>query len=194
VLVGAGTGLGVAIVAGSGPGLAVLAGEGGHLPFAPADEQQAALWRRLRGMFGRVELEHVVSGAGLVRIHDFLGEAARSSGGSPTVTTGDVGERAAAIAGAALDGRDALARAALDLFISCYGAAAGDFALAVLARGGVYVAGGIAPKILPRLSAGGFLASFNAKGGFAEAVRACPVHVVTNERLGLLGALAAAPQ
>jgi len=85
-----------------------------------------------------------------------------------------------------------LALAALDLFIACYGAAAGDQALNVMARGGVFVAGGIAPKILPRLRAGAFLEAFNAKGNFAAAVRECPVHVVTNERLGLLGAAAAA--
>ncbi len=74
------------------------------------------------------------------------------------------------------------------MFLSCYGAVAGDHALAVMARGGVYVAGGIAPKTLPRLLDGGFLAAFNAKGSYSGAARQIPVHVVTNERLGLLGA------
>jgi glucokinase len=191
VLLGAGTGLGVAILVGSGAGLQVLAGEGGHLPFAPADEMQAALWRQLRATLGRVELEHVLSGAGLVRIHGFLRAAVgKSTGPGPADA---VDPTPAAISKAALESRDALALAALDLFIACYGAAAGDFALAVLARGGVYVAGGIAPKILPRMRAGGFLAAYNAKGAFSDAVRACPVHVITNERVGLLGAVAAAP-
>jgi len=75
-----------------------------------------------------------------------------------------------------------------DLFIACYGAAAGDHALGVMARGGVYIAGGIARKIFNRLAAGGFLAAFNAKGAHAPLVGRIPVHVVTTERLGLLGA------
>ena len=178
LLIGAGTGLGVALVTGAGRDRHVIAGEGGHAAFAPADETQEALLRHLRGSLGRVEIEHVVSGPGLARIHAFLG-------GNPAVD-------AAEIARTALEGRDSLALSALDLFIACYGAAAGDYALAVLARGGVYVAGGIAPRILPRLGAGGFLAAFNAKGAFAAQTLACPLHVVTNERLGLLGAAAAA--
>ncbi len=193
VLIGAGTGLGVAIITGHGSGKCVLAGEGGHLPFAPADDQQAALWRHLRATFDRVELEHVISGAGLVRIRDFLRDAAPGDRWRLPTAGAAGSDRPSAIASAALDARDPLALAALDLFIACYGAAAGDFALAVLARGGVYVSGGIAPKILERMRAGGFLDAFNAKGAFADVVRACPVHVVLNERLGLLGAVAAAP-
>ena len=77
---------------------------------------------------------------------------------------------------------------ALDLFIACYGAAAGDHALAVTARGGVYIAGGIGPKIFSRLATGGFLAAFNAKGAHAQMNLRIPVRVVTTERLGLLGA------
>lgn len=179
LLIGAGTGLGVAIVIGRGRDLRVIPGEAGHAAFAPADETQDALLRHLRASLGRVEVEHVVSGPGLARIYAFLrGAAAREP---------------AAIARAALEQGDALALQALDLFLACYGAAAGDYALGVLARGGVYVSGGIAPRVLPRIRAGGFLAAFNAKGAFAAQARAFPVHVVTNERLGLLGAAAAPP-
>ncbi len=188
LLIGAGTGLGVAFVTAGG----VMAGEGGHVAFAPGDELQHALLRHLHPTLGRVELEHVVSGAGLVRIYAFLRDSGRGAESVAPRATLAAGDPAAAISRAALESGDALALAALDLFIACYGAAAGDFALAVLARGGVYLTGGIAPKILPRLRAGGFLAAFNAKDGFADAARACPVHVVTNERLGLLGAVAAA--
>ena len=92
----------------------------------------------------------------------------------------------------ALADSDATAVAALDLFISCFGAVAGDHALNVLAQGGVYIAGGIAPKILPRLRAGGFVASFNDKGTFASHARTIAIHVVIEERLGLLGAACAA--
>ena len=192
LLIGAGTGLGLAFAIGRGRGLRVLASEGGHAAFAPADELQDGLWRHLRGSLGRVELEHVISGPGLARIYAFLRDTGAAQSAVVTLAP-DAEDAAPAIARAALGGGDAIALAALDLFIACYGAAAGDYALAVLARGGVYVAGGIAPRILPRLRTGGFLVAFNAKGAFAGQARACPVHVVTNERLGLIGAAAAAP-
>jgi glucokinase len=98
------------------------------------------------------------------------------------------GDSAAAIARNALGRDDPLANAALDLFVAIYGSAAGDHALNVVARGGVFIAGGIAPKILPRIAAGGFQAAFNAKADFAAIARQMPVHVVTNEKLGLIGA------
>jgi glucokinase len=194
LLIGAGTGLGVAFVVGRGRSLRVVGGEGGHAAFAPADEQQEALLRHLRPALGRIELEHVISGAGLARIYDFLRHTGRGRESAALRAALAAGAGPAAITHAALEAADPLALAAIDLFIACYGAAAGDYALAVLARGGVYVTGGVAPKILARLRAGGFVAAFNAKGAFAEAARACPVHVVTNERLGLLGAVSAAPK
>jgi glucokinase len=95
---------------------------------------------------------------------------------------------AAAISRHALEHDDPLACRALGLFIACYGAVAGDHALAIAARGGVYIAGGIAPKILSRLAAGGFTAALNAKGANAQMNLRMPVQVVTTERLGLLGA------
>jgi len=144
-----------------------------------------ALWQWLHVRHGRVQVEHVVSGRGLVAIEAFLrGEAPQAYEAAP--------ERAATIARAALVDGDEPALAAVDLFLSCYGALAGDMALAVLARGGVYLAGGIAPKLLPRLAAGGFLAAFNDKGSYSGWTRGCPVHVVTNPDLPLLGAARAA--
>lgn len=192
LLIGAGTGLGVAFVAGSGRDMHVITGEGGHAAFAPADELQDALLRHLHSALGRVELEHVISGAGLARIYAFLRDRGHCAGGEATQAALAGADPAPVIVAAALECGDSLALAALDLFIACYGAAAGDYALAVLARGGAYLTGGVAAKILPRLRAGGFVAAFNAKGAFASTVRNCPVHVVTNERLGLLGAVTAA--
>lgn len=168
VILGAGTGLGIAYAFRAAAGYVPAAGEGGHCAFAPADERQLELWTYLHERLGRVELEHVLSGPGLARIHEFLG-------GAPCAPEAVSGE-------------------ALDLFIACYGAAAGDLALGVLARGGVYIAGGIAPRILPRLAAGGFLAAFRDKGAFSDIARRMPVHVVTSERLGVLGAARAALQ
>jgi glucokinase len=183
VVIGAGTGLGVAYALPRRGGWRVVAGEGGHAGFAPADEEQMRLWRALHLQLGRVSVEHVVSGAGVVRIYEFL-RAEQAPGAGATATGAD----AAAISRLALENNDALACRALDLFIACYGAAAGDHALAVMARGGVYIAGGIARRIFSRLAAGGFVAAFNAKGAHAQLNRAMPVHVITTERLGLIGA------
>jgi glucokinase len=176
LVIGAGTGLGVAYRVWGGDRYLVLAGEGGHAGFAPADERQADLWRAVHREVGRVSIEHIVSGAGLARIRRFL----RGAGAEPV--------SAEEIARAALEHADPRATDALDLFVACYGAAAGDYALAVLARGGVYVTGGIAPKILPRLRAGPFLAAFNAAADHAGVAARLPVHVVVNQKLGLLGA------
>jgi len=188
VVLGAGTGLGIAYMVAERAGYRVVSGEGGHAGFAPADEDQVGLWRHVSAECGRVELEHVLSGSGLARIYEFLRAAGRHPESAAVAHAIAAGDAAAAISHNAIHRDDPLASAALDLFVACYGAAAGDQALAVVARGGVYVAGGIAPKILPRLAAGGFLAAFNAKGRFGKLARKVPVRVVTNERLGLLGA------
>ena len=185
VVIGAGSGLGVAYVLPQGQHYRVIAGEGGHAGFAPADDEQIRLWQALHAQFGRVSVEHVVSGPGLARIYEFLCAGLAQA---PALRESVRAEGAAAISRHALEQNDALACRALDLFIACYGAAAGDHALAVSARGGVYVAGGIAPKLLGRIAAGGFMAAFNAKGAHAHFNRRMPVRVVTTERLGLLGA------
>ena len=185
VVIGAGTGLGVAYALPQGKRYQVIAGEGGHAGFAPADDEQMRLWRALHAQLGRVSVEHVVSGPGLVRIYEFLrAELPEAPALLDSVRT----EGAAAISRHALEHGDPLACRALDLFIACYGALAGDHALSVSARGGVYIAGGIAQKIFSRLAAGGFLAAFNAKGAQAQLTGRIPVQVVTTARLGLLGA------
>jgi len=189
LVIGAGTGLGIAYVGADGK---PLAGEGGHAAFAPVSKMQAELWQYLHEKFGRVTLEHVISGAGLARIYAFLRQRPDYSESAELRIALRTGDAPALISRYAMEQADALAGAALDLFIACYGAAAGDHALHVMARGGVFVAGGIAPKILPRLQAGGFIAAFNDKNAFGDHMRRVPVHVVTNERLGLLGAAALA--
>jgi glucokinase len=154
VAIGAGTGLGVAYLVWDAQGYRVIGGEGGHMGFAPNDEEQARLWRFVHGSGRRVIAEEVISGPGLERIHAFV----RADRGVAPQEASSAEVSAAALAG------EPLAAHALDLFVACFGAVAGDHALAVLARGGVYIAGGVAPKILPRLRAGGFVAAFNAKG------------------------------
>lgn len=195
VVLGAGTGLGIAYAfAPEGGAYRPVPGEGGHAAFAPTDDVQIDLWRYLHERVGRVTLEHVISGTGLMRIYDFLLQ--RGTLPESAALRAEISETGApaAITRHALERGDTLALAALDLFVACYGAAAGDHALNVMARGGVFVAGGIAPKILKRLAAGGFLAAFNDKAGFSDHTRRMPVHVVVNERAGLLGAARLAMQ
>lgn len=183
LVIGAGTGLGVAYRIFDGEQYLVVAIEAGHAGFAPADEAQIELLQGLRSKIGRVSAEHVVSGAGLARIHEHLRAQTRAQ----TTAAGP-----AEISRRALEDAEPTALRALDLFIACYGAVAGDHALALRATGGVFIAGGIAAKILPRLAEGGFLAAFGAKGSYAALLDTCPVHVVTTYRLGLLGAAGAA--
>jgi len=186
VVLGPGTGLGVAYLVQAGTGYLVIAGEGGHAAFAPATPEALDLLRDLYSRQERVSAENVISGPGLVRIYEFLCRRENKAPRRATAMPADEG--AAAITEAALNLGDPMCLRALDLFIACFGALAGDHALAVMARGGVYIAGGIAPKILPRLKQGKFCAAFNAKGRHSAVVEKIPVHVVTNARLGLLGA------
>lgn len=191
-VIGAGTGLGEGYLVWSDGAYLALPSEGSHADFAPADELQADLWRWLAERYGHVSWERVVSGPGLEAIYRFLkerGELAESALLAEMIRAGD---GAAAISEFALRHRDPLAGAALDLFIAAYGAEAGNLALKILASGGVYVAGGIAPKIADRLQDGAFLRAFLAKGRFAELLATLPVHVVLNPQVGLLGALAVA--
>ncbi|MBK9019009.1 MAG: glucokinase [Sulfuritalea sp.] len=179
LVVGAGTGLGMAIVLPDGERWRIVAGEGGHAAFAPADETQAALWNFLRARHGRVTWERVVSGPGLAAIHEFVAGTERSPADIAAL--------------AATDPASAEARS-LDMFLAAYGAFAGDMALACLARGGVFIAGGIAGKLLPLLPRSGFLAAFGAKAEHAAIAARMPIHVATDPLLGLNGALEIAKQ
>ena len=176
IVVGPGTGLGVAGLLPEAGGWRVVPGEGGHMGFAPQDETQAALWHHLYAQHGRVTAEDVVSGPGLARIFAFLHGRPRNPE--------EIGS--AALAG------DADALAAWRLWSAACGAFAGDLALHWLARGGVWLAGGIAAKLMPALGAVEFLAAFNAKREHRALAEAMPVRLVVEERLGLLGALALA--
>lgn len=174
LVVGAGTGLGMAIVLPEGNGWRCIAGEGGHVAFAPADAQQATLWAHLNRRHGRVTWERVVSGPGLTSIHEFLA--------GEILSPDQITDQAKAVP-------SSHAGRAVDMFLSAYGAFAGDMALACLARGGVFLAGGIAGKLLDLLPESGFLAAFGAKAEHAAIAARMPVHVGTDPLLGLRGAL-----
>jgi glucokinase len=167
----------------------VHASEGGHADFAPVDELQDELMRYLRREFVRVSCERVISGPGLPRILTFL---AQHTGRAPCAELAQAmvtGNAARAVTEFAMSDRDPLAVQALHMFVSAYGGFAGNVALLALAHGGVYIAGGIAPKIAAKLRDGTFVAAFNAKGRFGPLMATIPVHVVMNEHLGLIGAV-----
>jgi glucokinase len=191
VIVGAGTGLGIALLMSEGGCYRVHSSEGGHSDFAPIDALQDELLRELRGEFGHVSAERVVSGPGLPRIVDFLAGRGATPG-ADLLNAMAQGNAAGAITEFALAKRDPVAEQALDVFVSAYGAFAGNAALMALAHGGVYVAGGIAPKIAAKLPDGTFMRAFTAKGRFRGLLETIPVKVVLNEHIGLLGAAAEA--
>ena len=190
LVLGAGTGLGVGLLFWQGDHYEAYPSEAGHLDFAATDERQVRLWRFLARHYGRVSYERVVSGPGLAGIYRFLLEEDGQPGEADPVL--GAADPAAAVSERALTAGETRANAALDLFCQVYGAVAGNLALACLADGGVYIAGGIAPRILPRLQAGGFLRAFTDKGRMGRLLEAMPVHVITQPKVGLLGAAAAA--
>jgi glucokinase len=182
-LIAAGTGLGISLLHNVDGRFVPSPSEGGHADYAPRTEPELALLRALTARFGRAEVEHVVSGHGLVNIH-------RATHTLPCAAGIDLDEPGApaAISKAALNRRCAGCVAVLDLFVGAYGAEAGNLALGAVATGGVFIGGGIAPKILPAMTSGAFIAAFRAKGSFASLLDAMPVKIILNEEAGLLGA------
>ncbi len=188
-VIAAGTGLGeAALLAGKGERYHLIASEGGHASFAPVGDEQIELLRFLEREFGHVSWERVLSGPGQVNVYRFL--RGRSSEQEPQWLTAAIasGDPAHAITEAALSGRDSVCAHALEMFCAMYGAEAGNLALKVLALGGVFVCGGIAPKILPMLQGGAFMRGFTRKGRLATMLRQIEVRVVTNPDVALLGA------
>jgi glucokinase len=190
LVVGAGTGLGMCLITWQGASYAVHSSEAGHADFAPVDPIQDQLLLHLRREFGRVSYERVVSGPGLARIYTFL-QASGSGAGSKELQEAFQGRGGAAevIAEFAISRSEPVAMRALDIFVTAYGAFAGNMALAALARGGVFLAGGIAPKIAPKLKDGIFIGAFVNKGRFRGLLSTIPVHVVMTPEIGLYGAL-----
>lgn len=192
-VLGAGTGLGEAFLIWAGDGYQVVPSEGGHVDFAPRDELQIGLLRYLLARHARVSYERVVSGIGLRNIYAYLrdtGVAPESPAVRDAIARGeDLGK---VVGTHAVAGTDALSSATIDLFVSVYGAEAGNMALKVVARGGVFVAGGIATKILPRMTDGRFRAAYVDKGRLSSLVESIPAYVITDPRVGLIGAAMAA--
>ncbi len=185
-LVAAGTGLGEALLHRIDGGFVPSPSEAGHADFAARTDRELALVRDLRARFGRAMVEHVVSGHGLVNLHRFTHEHPKTP--CAASIDRDSADAPAEISQAAMTGRCPACRDALTLFLGAYGAEAGNAALRGLATGGVYLGGGIAPKLLPALRDGTFLEAFLAKQPFDGLMAAVPVHVILNDDAGLVGA------
>jgi glucokinase len=190
-LISAGTGLGESILARVAGELIPIDSEGGHADFAPRTDEEIELFRSLRERYGRVSYERVLSGQGLVDIARWT--HARGDGrGAPAWKAHEAGARAedlaALVSESALAGTCRWCAEALDLFVSVYGAEAGNLALRGVTRAGIYLGGGIAPKILPALRGERFLRAFRDKEPHGALMAKIPVHVVQNEHASVLGA------
>lgn len=191
-VIGAGTGLGEAIVVPTASGPRVLATEGGHTDFAPRDDLEIGLLRHLIARHGHVSWERVVSGPGLATLLDYLVAAGHTDLAADTRARLASEDPGAVIGELALSGTDPACVLAVDRFLALYGAEAGNLALKVLPTGGLFVAGGIAPRLLPRLRAGAFIAALRDKGRMSHLLDRIRVAVVREPRVGLLGAARAA--
>jgi len=185
-LISAGTGLGEAGLIPVDGSYVPFASEGGHADFAPRNAVEIALWEYLARRFGHVSYERILSGPGLVNVYNFFRDAGAAQEPSWLAQEIAAGDPAAAIARNA--DRNELCRMALNLFVSVYGAEAGNIALRTLATGGVYIGGGIAPKILPKLREPEFLRAFDDKGRVARLLESIPVRVILNDKTALIGA------
>jgi glucokinase len=183
-----GTGLGEAGLFWNGSQHQVFASEGGHTDFGPRGELQTELLRFLASRYDHVSYERILSGPGLVNVYEFL----RSKGGGdePAGFAAQLsqGDAAATISLSALNGTNRVAEQALDIWISVYGAEAGNLALKTMATGGIFLGGGISPKILPKLTGPLFMRAFLDKGRLRPLLESMPVQVITNEKAALLGA------
>jgi len=188
VLAAPGTGLGTSVLVWHDGKYIPIPSEGGHVDFAPTDEDQVLLWRTMCKHYGHVSIERVVSGPGLLNIFSYLKETGRYQ--VPRWLARDL-ERmdpARAITEAAIQKKDPLCVKVMSMFTSILGSIAGNLALTVLATGGVYLGGGIPPKILPALADGFFMNGFADKGRFQDLLEKIPVSVILNDRAAILGA------
>jgi glucokinase len=187
-VIAAGTGLGEGGLVWTGKRYRALSSEGGHADFAPRSELEIDLLRFLMERFGRVSVERLVSGPGLYNIYQFF--RSRSSVPEPEWLRNDLaaGDPSAVVSEAGLNRRDDVCVETLETFVSLYGSEAGNLALKYLSTGGLYIGGGIAPKILAAIRGGSFMASFRNKPPYTKVLGGIPVFVVMNDKAALYGA------
>lgn len=187
-VIAAGTGLGEAMLYWDGDSHNPIASEGGHSSFAPQDEEQDALLKFLRAKFqGHVSYERVLSGPGFFNIYEFLRSISLEPEPAWLTEQMTATDPSAAVSQAGLAGTDPVCVRTVELFASIYGAEAANLALKCVAVGGVYIGGGIAPKMLKVIEDGHFMAGFTAKGRFKGLLESFPVAVALNARAPLIG-------
>jgi glucokinase len=186
-IIAAGTGLGEAGIFNDGINLLPFATEGGHSDFSPTSEQEIELLRYLKQRHQHVSWERLLSGPGLVAIHEFLRYVHKREIPAWLAEEMHNGDPAGAISIAAQSQRDDICGKSLDLFVHLYGVEAGNLALKTLASGGIYIGGGIAPKILDAMKDGAFIEAFLAKGRMQPLLQEIPVQVILNDKTALYG-------
>jgi len=187
-LVAAGTGLGIACFFSDGKELIPSASEGGHVDFAPRNQMEVNLLRYLITIYGHVSVERIVSGPGLLTIYNFLRESGYHEEKVEVRERMHDQDPSSVISQAALTGECPMCVKALDMFTAIYGATAGNLALTLKSIGGIYIGGGIAPKIIEKLKDGTFMGAFLDKGRFSSLLATIPVRVIMNDKTALLGA------
>jgi glucokinase len=191
-LIAAGTGLGEAILHWNGTRYEPVASEGGHADFAPRNDLEIDLLKYLLQRFPHVSYERVLSGPGLFNIYTFMRDAGYAAEEPSVVEKFKQSDPSAVISEAALAGHSELCTRALNTFISIYGAEAGNLALKAMAVSGIYLGGGIAPKIVGKLQDGEFMRAFTAKSRLSALLQGIPVYVILNPKTALYGAASAA--
>ena len=187
-LIAAGTGLGSASLFWDGEKHVPSASEGGHMDYAPRDALQTRMMLHLLEKHGHVSIERVLSGPGLFTIYEFLRDTGYAEESPVIAKRIEQNDPSSVVSHAALNHECGLSEKALDMFVSIFGATAGNIALMLKAVAGVYVGGGIAPKIIVKLEDGTFMKAFTAKGRLAPLLEAIPVRVILNDKTALLGA------
>jgi glucokinase len=187
-LIAPGTGLGTSVITCQEGQYVPIASEGGHVDFAPTDETQVLLWRYMFQHYGHVSIERIVSGMGLFNIFSFMKDTGRHRVPEWLARDIEKDDPGRAISEGAIKRNDPLCKDVLRMFTSILGSIAGNLALTVLATGGVYLGGGIPPKILPVLADGVFMNAFSNKGRFKDLLENIPVRVILNDRSAILGA------
>ena len=186
-MVSAGTGLGEAGIFFDGEKYCPFACEGGHVDFAPRDAQEDELLHYLRKKFKHVSYERILSGPGLYNLYQFVVETKKEKEDLKVLNEIQTGDSPRLISEKGMEGSSKACMRTLEIFVSIYGSEAGNVALKMLALGGVFLGGGIAPKILRAIKKGDFISSFTQKGRFSELLSAIPIRVVLNDNTALLG-------
>jgi len=187
-IIAPGTGLGESIVVFDNGRYIPIPSEGGHVDFAPKNEKEVGLWRYLQKIYGHVSLERILTGQGLADIHSFFIDSGHYRESGRLLKRMKDADPAMVVSEEAIKGRSRSCTAALDMFISILGSVTGNLALTGMTTGGIYLGGGIPPKILPKLKEDAFFSSYTDKGRFKGILEKTPIYVILNDKAALLGA------